>query len=253
MQVTLLSYTQDALNLLLRTKNTRLKHDSDPAHWSDSQRAEHLAYMRDTIKSSWEFVDYTFQIEGVSRAFTHQLVRTRAGSYAQESQRTVDARDNGFLPFSSPLATAEQQNIYNQSCNYAFGAYTLLMRGGAAAQDARGVLPTATLTSIIAKFNLRTLSEMAKVRLCVRTQGEYQDVFRAMRLAVLNVHPWAREFINVQCAATGTCAFPRYGKSSCMFWDERMDTSAVAAATDKLFWEAAQQVAVPVAKEGKTQ
>ena len=52
MQVTLLSHTQDALNLLLRTKNTRLKHDSDPAHWSDSQRAEHLAYMRDTIKSS---------------------------------------------------------------------------------------------------------------------------------------------------------------------------------------------------------
>jgi thymidylate synthase ThyX len=97
MRVKLLSYTPDAVNLLLRTKGTRLRHESDPASWSDAQRAEHLAYMRDTIRSSWEFVDYVFQIEGVTRAFTQQLERTRAGSYAEESLRTVDASNNGFV------------------------------------------------------------------------------------------------------------------------------------------------------------
>jgi len=250
MKVELLSWTPDAVTLLLKTKGTRLKHDDDPATWTDELRAEHLAYMRDTIKSSWEFVDYTFKISEVSRAFTHQLVRTRAGSYAQESQRTIDARSNGFLLL--PVGAVGEET-YNSACSTAFFAYADLVDAGVPAQDARGVLPTATLTSIIAKFNLRTLSEMAKVRLCTRTQGEYQDVFRAMRAAVLGVHPWAKEFINVQCAATGTCAFPRYGKTSCKFYDLRMDTSAVAADTDARFWSSEERhVAVPVAVNGKT-
>lgn len=250
MNVELLSWTPDAVTLLLKTKGTRLKHDDDPATWTDDRRAEHLAYMRDTIKSSWEFVDYTFKITEVSRAFTHQLVRTRAGSYAQESQRTIDARDNGWLAL--PDGSSGQAE-YNSVCSSAFLAYASLVDAGVPAQDARGVLPTATLTSIIAKFNLRTLSEMAKVRLCTRTQGEYQDTFRAMRAAVIGVHPWAKEFINVQCAATGTCAFPRYGKTSCKFYDPRMDTSAVAADTDSRFWSDEERcVAVPVAVDGKT-
>ena len=207
--------------------------------------------MRDTIRSSWEFVSYTFSISEVSRAFTHQFVRTRAGSYAQESQRTIDASDNGFL-VPDTLRDEDQLAAYTTACTDAFAAYKWLMADGVPAQDARGVLPTATLTSIIAKFNLRTLSEMAKVRLCVRTGGEYQDVFRAMRAAVLAVHSLASDFINVQCAATGTCAFPRYGKTSCKFYDPRMDTSAVANDTNARFWSEEKQVAVPVAVAGKT-
>ena len=71
MKVELLSCTPDALNLLLRTKNTRLAYDEDPADWSEEERAKHLEYMLGTIKSSWEFVDYVFRISGVTRAFTH--------------------------------------------------------------------------------------------------------------------------------------------------------------------------------------
>jgi thymidylate synthase ThyX len=97
MKVFLENHTQDALNLLLKTKNTRLAHNSDPATWSEEERQEHLAYMRDTIKSSWEFVDYVFRIEGVTRAFTHQLVRTRTGSYAQEAMRVIDASQHEVM------------------------------------------------------------------------------------------------------------------------------------------------------------
>lgn len=251
MNVSLISYTPDAMTLLLRTKNTRLKHDSDPATWTDQGRNEHLAYMLDTIRSSWEFVDYVFQIDGVTRAFTHQLVRTRAGSYAQESQRTVDARDNGYdIPDS---VAGSSRTIYEWSCADAFGAYKALLDAGVPAQDARGVLPTATFTSITAKYSLRTLSDMARVRLCTRTQGEYQNVFRAMRAAVLEVHPWAAPFIDVQCAATGTCAFPRYGKASCPFYDPRMDLSSLKAEVSARFWASAIHEARPKAAEGKAQ
>jgi len=252
MKVNLLSYTTDALNLLLRTKNTRLKFDSDPSVWPKEVQEEHLAYMRDTIRSSWEFVDFVFEIVDVTRAFTHQLVRTRAGSYAQESQRTIDASKNGYLNPIESVTEFGPKEWFDKACDEAFMTYGELLRTGTPAQDARGVLPTATLTTIVAKFNLRTLSEMAKVRLCVRTQGEYQDVFRAMRERVLEACPWAEDFIEVACVADGTCAFPRYGKEQCPIYDPRMDLSELKKETAIKFWSAPRHVAVPIAKSGKT-
>lgn len=265
MEVKLISCTPNALDLLLRTKNTRLKNDSDPSAWSDAQRAEHLSYMRDTIRSSWEFVDYVFEITGVTRAFTQQLERTRAGSYAEESLRTVDASNNGFVnpvPDTASFLIAPPpdkklfgpREWFDKSAKESFMTYGELLRSGIPAQDARGVLPLATSVSIIAKFNLRTLSDMAKVRLCTRTQGEYQDVFREMRARVIEVHPWVDEhrFIEVQCVAHGTCAFPRYGRKSCQFYRGWMDLDIQKEGLRTVFWTTPKQVAVPVAKDGRT-
>jgi len=250
MKVSLISHTSDALNLLLRTKNTRLTNkNDDPATWSDERRQENLEYMRDTIKSSWEFVDYVFEIEGVTRAFTHQLVRTRTGSYAQQAMRVVDARNQ---PVEPPFAgmTAEETAIWNNAVDFNLEAYGDLLDIGMKPQDARGILPTNITTSIMAKFNLRTLSDMAKLRLCTRTQGEYQDVFRAMRQCVSLVHPWAEEFLQVHCVATGTCAFPRYGKVECPVYLPAMDNEPVRIAAKELF-DAVRYEAAPVAKNGK--
>ena len=256
MNVKLLSHTPDALNLLLRTKNTRLKFESDPATWSDAQRAEHLAYMRDTIKSSWEMVDYIFQINGVTRAFTHQLVRTRTGAYAQESQRTVDVRNAEILgpDFRGNEHFVELAEYWADAIATMRTTYKVMVDAGVPVQDARGILPTNTTTSIVAKFNLRTLHDMAKLRLCVRTQGEYQNVFREMRALVIAVHPWVEEngFMEVHCVSEGTCAFPRYGKASCQYYDPRMDLDPLKAETKKKFWSLKQQVANPVANNGKT-
>jgi flavin-dependent thymidylate synthase len=251
MQVNLVSYTPDALNLLLRTKNTRLTNqDDDPRDWTDEKRLEHLDYMLHTIKSSWEFVDYTFQIDGVTRAFTHQFVRTRTGKYAQQSLRVTDARD---LPVDEPESIASSgfwSLAWDEAVQAAKRAYETMVDTGAPVQDARGVLPVNVTSSIMAKFDLRTLHEMAKSRLCTRTQGEYQDVFRAMREEVISVHPWAAKFLEVQCVATGTCAFPRYGKESCPVYLPEMDNTPVREAARRRFWEI-RHVAAPIARNGK--
>ena len=211
MNVTIVDYTPDALELLIYTKSTRLKANQNIAaikKWTNESKLEELAYMKDTIKSSWEFVNYTFDITGVSRAFTHQFVRTRTGRYAQESQRTVDARDNDVVePF---IADKEMMELWQDSVTHSRETYGMLIDAGIPAQDARGLLPTATSTSIIAQFSLRTLHEMATTRLCVRTQGESQDVFRLMKQRVVELHPWAEPFIRVGCAQNGICVFPRY-------------------------------------------
>lgn len=251
MKVSLISYTPDALTLLLRTKNTRLTNkDDDPAQWSDEKRQEHLEYMRDTIKSSWEFVDFIFEIEGVTRAFTHQVVRTRTGSYAQQAMRVVDARNQPVEEPPSIKALEKLDALWESGVKAALDTYGALLDAGAPAQDARGILPTHITTSIMAKFNLRTLHEMAKLRLCTRTQGEYQDVFREMRRLVIEQYPWTEEFIEVHCVATGTCAFPRYGKKECPVYLPEMDNTAVREAARKVFW-AVRHEAAPMAAGGK--
>ncbi len=254
MKVSLLSCTPDALNLLLKTKGTRLAHASDPATWTDEQRADHLAYMKDTIKSSWEFVDYVFRIEGVTRAFTHQLVRTRTGSYAQEAMRVIDARDHEVVkPLSVACHSPEADAVWVAAVNELMHNYGRLLDRGVPPQDARGLLPTNVTTSIMAKFNLRTLHEMAKLRLCTRTQGEYQDVFREMRRLVIEQHPWVGEFgfMEVHCVAYGSCAFPRYGAKECPVWFPELDNAAVRDAAHDRFWSAIRHEASPVAKDGK--
>jgi len=244
----MISHTPDALNLLLRTKNTRLGFNEEPEEWSEEKKSEHLEYMLTTIKSSWEFVDYTFRISGVSRAFTHQLVRTRSCSFAQESQRTVDVSDAEVL---KPELDERESVVWDAGATLAMTCYSRLVEFGVPVQDARGILPTNVTTSIIVKADLRTLHEMAKLRLCTRTQGEYQQVFRKMRECVLLEHPWTEPFLQVHCVSTGTCAFPRYGVKDCKFYDPRMNLDVMKLEVKSRFWSEEIQVANPIAKEGK--
>ena len=227
-------------------------HNEDPALWSEEKRQEHLDYMRDTIRSSWEFVDYVFQIEGVTRAFTHQLVRTRTGSYAQQAMRVIDARNHDVV--QPQTLDALSYDIWQGGVDAMMDSYAKLIDLGVPAQDARGILPTNITTNIIAKYNLRTLSSMAELRMCTRTQGEYQDVFREMRRLVCEVHPWAEEFINVHCVARGTCAFPRYGKAECPVYPaiQRVEEQ-IAFARPKVreLFNSIRHEAKPMARDGK--
>jgi flavin-dependent thymidylate synthase len=220
MKVTLLSYTPDALELLLFTKATRLRMSAglmdDIRNMPMVEKLKQLEYMRNTIQSSWEFVEYVFLIEDVTRAFTHQLVRHRVGvSFAQQAQRAVDM--SGFTYVTPPSVAEHASAIHNyrSTMNAINEGYQRLLGNGIPAQDARGVLPTNVCTNIVMKANLRTLHEMGLKRLCVKSQGEFQQVFREIRERVVEVHPWAERFIRVWCAFHGTCCFPTFPVKDC--------------------------------------
>jgi flavin-dependent thymidylate synthase len=225
MQVDLIHHDEDALDILLFSKQTRLTMTpgllEEIKAWPYERKMEELDYMLKTIQSSWEFPSYTFLIDGVTRAFTHQLVRTRTGSYAQQSQRTVPmegftytATGELHLPEDYWDNEVHAANLAGERYDFAMtrinAEYQGLLSLGVPPQDARGLLPTNIHTNIMAKFDLRTLSGMAKTRLCYRTQGEYQKVFSIMRALVVGVHPWAEPFLRVACAATGVCQFPNF-------------------------------------------
>jgi thymidylate synthase ThyX len=247
MKVELLDYQPNALDLLIYTKNTRLRAEQtidDIRDWSMDKKLEHLDYMKKTIQSSFEFVTYIFNIEGVSRAFTHQLVRTRDACYAQESQRTVDVRK------SDVIGVGNIHSQYDFAAGAALGSYVRMIDDGIPVQDARGILPCNIETSITMGTHLRELMHMAEVRLCKRTQGEYQEVFKAMKAAVLEVHPYFEGMIEVACVKTGICIFPNY--KECPVQPYTVIVSDYAKHMIKGVWEKCQHEAVPIAKDGKT-
>ena len=252
-KVELINVTPNALEILIYTKSGRLATGTTLAEimcWKEEKKMEHLSYMMDTIKTSFEFVDYIFDVTSVSRAFTHQVVRTRTASFQQEAMRVVDARDYSYLQSTDHPA-------YNQAFEYSLEKYAEMIDAGVPVQDARGVLGTGIHTRIFVKANLRTLSNMAELRLCKRAEGEYQGVFKKMVKNVLEIHPWAAPLLEVHCVKYGICAFPRYDKCPVQPFTLNAPKFAFeynnARKHIRKSWEENQHVANPVAnKEGMT-
>lgn len=199
LKVSLLSTTPNAVDLLLFTKNTRLT--LDPAlmelisSWPEAEKMVQLEYMAGTIPSSWEFVDYVFLMSGVSRAYTHQQVRTRAASYAQQTMRVLDMGEFDYVYTERNLADPMVKAMIDNLLDDIKSTYRNLIARGQPPEDARGILPTNIATNIVCKFNLRTLAELAQSRTGGRTQSEYQRVINGAIDCVLEVHPWAEKFL----------------------------------------------------------
>jgi flavin-dependent thymidylate synthase len=199
MKVTLISHTQEAKELLIFTKSTRLTMSpnlmDEIRAWPEEKKLAELEYMANTIPSSWEFVDYVFMIEGVSRAFTHQFVRSRQGSYAQQTMRVLNMGEYDYVYTDRVANNLDAFNVVNIVNENIRAGYNALIELGIPAEDARGILPTNISTNIVAKFNLRAFVDLAKSRTGGRTQNEYQKVMNAMVDEVLAVHPWAEKFL----------------------------------------------------------
>lgn len=202
MKVTLIDYTGAESNdplyaaqLLVFTKNTRLQMTPDAfstfKDWSSDKLLEELAYMSATVASSWEFCDLTFAINGISRACAQQMTRTRTASYAMQSQRVTDMSQVTFhIPES-----VKNKDDYRANMQIALTSYKDAIEMGESLEDARGLLPINAHCNLIAKYNLRSWVDLVRARASLRVQGEYQDVVKGMKEAVLQVWPWAQAFI----------------------------------------------------------
>lgn len=195
-----------AARLLIYTKNTRLTQGEETrakvAAMSDGDMAAELDYISNTIRSSWEFVSYTFEILGVTRAFTHQLVRTRHASFAQQAQRVVDMRGLQTLVPDTVMANDKAHGTWRLVQQMVGEAYGQMFDMGIPAQDCRGLLPTNVLTNIIMKIDLRNFVDLVGKRENLRAQGEYGEVARQMRELVIGIHPWTKPFISPDRKAT---------------------------------------------------
>ena len=146
-----------------------------------------------------EFCDFTFHIEGVSRALTHQLVRHRLASYAQRSQRYCE--EDGF-EYVIPNSIKNNEIALDQYQYYMgeIGKLYSDLRGmEIPAEDARMILPNACETIIEVKMNLRSLIHFMNERLCTRAQWEIRLLALEMKKCVLEKYPELAEFLVPKC------------------------------------------------------
>ncbi len=118
-----------------------------------------------------EHAHFTFSVEGVSRALTHQLVRHRIASYSQQSQRYVAMDRAEYVLPPSIQADPDAKKLYKRAMDDAWKAYRELA-SKVDKEDARYLLPNACHTNITITMNARELWHFFSLRCCRRAQWE---------------------------------------------------------------------------------
>lgn len=140
--------------------------------------------------SAFEHASFTFGVEGISRACSHQLVRHRIASYSQQSQRYVTFGEN--FEYIIPPSIKENKKLrkkFDEAVKYAKNLYDELIKEGVHKEDARYILPNASETKIIVTMNARELLHFFTLRLCRRAQWEIRELAKGMLREVKKVAP----------------------------------------------------------------
>ena len=139
--------------------------------------------------SAVEHAVFTFAIEGISRACSHQLVRHRVASYNQQSQRYVTYDTLEFIAPPEITGNAAALESFNKHNANSLAVYKELLDAGVAAEDARYVLPNAAETKIVVTMNARELLHFFTLRCCNRAQWEIRELAIAMLEIVRELAP----------------------------------------------------------------
>ena len=171
--------------------------------------------------SALEHASFSFAVDGVSRACTHQLVRHRLASYNQQSQRYVNfsAADSFVVPPSVAANPEAESGVPaghgatpgRPTTGWSNWASPRVARKESVQEDARFVLPNAAETKIVVTMNARELRHFFKVRCCRRAQWEINALAWQMRAMVREISPLLFEGSGPGCLY-GSCP---EGKMTC--------------------------------------
>lgn len=160
-----------------------------------------------------EHASFSFAIEGVSRALTHQLVRHRMASFSQKSQRYVSEGQFHYIVPPEIKALPDGEKIFVEGMANAQKTYDALaekliekhkkefiaqgasekqasmMAEKQGIEDARFVLPNACETKIVVTMNVRELLHFFNQRCCNRAQWEIRALATEMLKECKKVAP----------------------------------------------------------------
>ena len=169
MNVTLIQATPKPIETIAQIAS--ICYDSDPK--DPMKLVQHL--YKGGHHSVFEHIYFTFKIEGISRACSHQLVRHRHCSFTQRSQRYCS--EDGFEYVTPP--NVDDGLFWNEMTELQ-DWYKYHQDKGVPNEDARYILPNACATSLYLSCNLRELIHMANERLCSRAQWEIRELVKEM-------------------------------------------------------------------------
>lgn len=152
-----------------------------------------------------EHASFTFGIEGISRATSHQLVRHRLASYSQQSQRYVKFKEPEFVVPPSVKKNQEIAKKFSDTVASIYNFYNEMLEAGIPAEDARYALPNAAETKIIVTMNARELLHFFGLRTCERAQWEIREMAKKMLSLVKKEAPFIFKKAGPGCVSENKC------------------------------------------------
>ena len=177
MQVELIALTQ-----YLRGKGSpeELAEHAGRVCYRSKGRGDPAAFLRARLREGHESIiehaGATFEVSGISRACSHQLVRHRIASYSQESQRYVDMSDPALVIPDAVSGDPRASAIWEDFVVQVKRTYRDLRDIGVLKEDARFVLPNAAATRIVVTMNFRELRHFFTMRISPEAQWEIREV-----------------------------------------------------------------------------
>lgn len=228
MRVELLSCTPNALSLIYAAFRQCYHAGFVADMWpkllaGEIEREKQASFVRTVLESGHdspvEHVSFSFAIEGISRACSHQLVRHRIASYSQQSQRYVtDSMEYILPPAIAKIPEAKER--FERFMDEVGEAYADLRdilvahgRESKANEDARFVLPQAAETKIVVTMNCRALLHFFNLRCCTRAQWEVRKMATRMLSLCQNELPAIFATAGARCEQLGYC--PESAKFTC--------------------------------------
>lgn len=127
-----------------------------------------------------EHANFTIALSGISRSLSHQLVRFRIASFAQQSQRYLKFKGGAFEFITPPsILNADPRTLLRYQLLMAqIGEfYEDALNEGIPAEDARFPVPNAAATAIVVTMNARELNHAFSLRCCTHAQWEIREMF----------------------------------------------------------------------------
>ena len=155
-------------------------------------------------------LSYTFAVEKISRACSHQLVRHRNASFSQQSQRYITVKrlkEKVVIPES---IDESEKELFLSLIDQASESYQKLVKSGLPKEDARFILPNATETSLLMTMDGAAMMHFFGLRLCNRAQWEIRALAEDMLSQARTVEPDVFNNAGPYCYQLGYCPEGRF-------------------------------------------
>ncbi|MGQ9760075.1 MAG: FAD-dependent thymidylate synthase [Candidatus Methanomethylicaceae archaeon] len=227
MKVTLLSHTPNPERVVAASARQCYSKFSAVRAVQDLTDADIERLLKKVIESGHlsvlEHASFTFAIEGISRACSHQLVRHRIASYSQQSQRYVKLDEIDFILPDSVIKDEKTRKEFSEVLELCKNCYKQMLERGIPAEDARYILPQASPTKIVVTMNARSLLNFFELRCCLSAQWEIRRLAEEMLKLVKGVAPRIFKNAGPFCVSRKFCPEKKY---DCSKWVELYKTGA---------------------------
>jgi thymidylate synthase (FAD) len=195
--------------------------DEDVSDWEEM--------LKGGLQTALETQTVIFEVYGVARATTHQLVRSRRAAFHQQSMRASYFGDTpNFRMPESVWRNEKVREAWEVAIDAAHRAYAFACEEDVSYQDARYILPIGTETYIMCEYPVREFLAVYAYRACSMFQWEICHTVRQMGDILKDAYPWLAPYIKISCENAKKCTFQGWEdvEKGCDFpwakWEDRV-------------------------------